>query len=781
MRSLIERTSNWVYVFRLFVLVIGFSTFGQFSMQGHTTNMAGGTTSGGTYVSTVSIGEFAATPLSSGGTYDHFGGFTGAILGDVVFIGVIESDSLALVALYNATGGASWTNSDNWLVGNVGSWFGVKESGSRVVKVNLFNNNLVGTLPAEIGDLSAVTRFELSTNSVSGSIPTEIGLMISLDSLGMSSNPISGSIPESLYDLTSLVRLSISQAQLTGSISPNIQKLTNLKHIALWGNPMNGDIPAEFWNMTAMVNIYIGTSDLSGIIPAQIANMSNLKEFWIDNCNISSSIPAEVGELTALELFHVGNTQLSGAIPSEMTNLVNLTSLELDKNQFTNLPDLSSLIGLTNLKVDSNFFTFKDLIPNAGITGFVYEPQKPIAPATYDTAYVGIDIVLDQSSLFTHVDNVYQWKLNNADLPSATQNSYTVSAVDYSKMGEYKLSVTNPGLPSLTIESDTMNVFAKGDLTVSVIDINDNPIGSGKGAVMKLAEELGVAYDTTNVVNFLTGDFDFTGVVLDDYLVGVESDDPLQLETYYSNTFLWEEADTLEMRERNQAITLRIIEQPDELTSADGDGELSGYLEIEVPDEEGRLEGRRRVKNTRCHVRRNTGGGRGLGPTDNYVLIASLDTDENGEFTIEFLPVGMYRINFEFPGVPMDENSFVEFEITEVEDEITIAATIDNGLITIEEIMALGIYQSFLKDFKVYPNPTMDVLTVTFRPTKSTSPLEVRMFDQGGRLIFSNQVKGQNQAYKEEINMSELKSGIYILKVGEVGGKLKYGYRVLKK
>ena len=40
-------------------------------------------------------------------------------------------------------------------------------------------------------------------------------------------------------------------------------------------------------------------------------------------------------------------------------------------------------------------------------------------------------------------------------------------------------------------------------------------------------------------------------------------------------------------------------------------------------------------------------------------------------FTFEELPDGTYRINFEYPGVPMDTSSFVEFVLGEGGSEDT--------------------------------------------------------------------------------------------------------------
>ena len=60
----------------------------------------------------------------------------------------------ALVKLYNDTGGASWTNNSGWLIGNEDDWFGVTVSGCDVTSIVLENNNLINSIPTEIGDLS---------------------------------------------------------------------------------------------------------------------------------------------------------------------------------------------------------------------------------------------------------------------------------------------------------------------------------------------------------------------------------------------------------------------------------------------------------------------------------------------------------------------------------------------------------------------------------------------------------------------------------------------------
>ena len=65
------------------------------------------------------------------------------------------TDREALVALYEATDGDNWVNSENWLTdASLGSWYGVTiDDRGRVIELDLSHNGLSGTIPPELGDL----------------------------------------------------------------------------------------------------------------------------------------------------------------------------------------------------------------------------------------------------------------------------------------------------------------------------------------------------------------------------------------------------------------------------------------------------------------------------------------------------------------------------------------------------------------------------------------------------------------------------------------------------
>ena len=64
-----------------------------------------------------------------------------------------NDDKAALEALYD---GANWTNSTNWKTSaDLGQWYGVTtNSNGRVTEIRLYQNNLTGTIPTQLSNLS---------------------------------------------------------------------------------------------------------------------------------------------------------------------------------------------------------------------------------------------------------------------------------------------------------------------------------------------------------------------------------------------------------------------------------------------------------------------------------------------------------------------------------------------------------------------------------------------------------------------------------------------------
>ncbi len=267
----------------------------------------------------------------------------------------------ALVALYNATNGASWTNNTGWLqTATPCSWFGIHcDNESKLTGLHLDSNNLVGTIPVELGDLAHLAVLDLRLNQLTGSIPAELGNLTDLTWLALLNNQLTGSIPPELGSLTNLTTLYLISNQLTGSIPAELGNLTNLTWLSLGFNQLTGSIPAQLGNLTNLRWLFLNTNQLTGAIPPALGNLTRLLDLELDDNQLSDSIPPELGNLTNLTWLKLDNNQLIGSIPTQLGNLTNLEMLSVDNNQLTGpIPaQLGNLINLSWLYLNANQLT----------------------------------------------------------------------------------------------------------------------------------------------------------------------------------------------------------------------------------------------------------------------------------------------------------------------------------------------------------------------------------------------------------------------------------------
>lgn len=101
----------------------------------------------------------------------------------------LVTDSLALVALYQSTGGPSWTLRNNWLTSKIETWSGVTVNGQSITALSLPANKLTGPVPDALVDIDALQTINLSGNSITA-IP-DFTLNDQIISLNVSNNKLS--------------------------------------------------------------------------------------------------------------------------------------------------------------------------------------------------------------------------------------------------------------------------------------------------------------------------------------------------------------------------------------------------------------------------------------------------------------------------------------------------------------------------------------------------------------------------------------------------------------
>ena len=332
------------------------------------------------------------------------------------------TDSLVLVRLYESTEGATWTNSWN-LTNSMDTWHGVSlmslNGKSRVTRIDLNSNNLVGTIPRELSSLDQLQYLNLADNQLSDSIPRELGSLYQLQYLDLADNQLSDAIPPELGDLAQLQRLILRDNLLTDTIPKELGKLTNL------------------------VLLNLARNSLTGTIPPQLSNFPRMRNFVLSS------------------------NKLSGAIPEELRNLTKLSQLRLYDNFFTSLPDLSHINFPDAFEVYLNHLDFEDILPNLSVfrpfetlpRHQSYNPQRPLREGEKYELSEGDDLVLRINKVKGE-NNRYQWYKNDIPISNARDTSISLTNVNIPDAGLYYCRVTHPrfGITFLRSSEDTVVV-----------------------------------------------------------------------------------------------------------------------------------------------------------------------------------------------------------------------------------------------------------------------------------------------------------------------------------
>ena len=296
-------------------------------------------------------------------------------------ITVANLDRAALIALYEATDGPNWVNSENWLTDSpLGDWYGVDTDGSgRVVRLHLAGirdlrseayepHGLTGSIPPELGNLTALAQLHLGYNTLTGRIPPELGNLANLTQLNFEFNTLTGRIPPELGNLANLTILALGLNTLTGPIPPELGNLGSLASVGLTRNDLTGPIPPELGNLGNLTELALGGNGLTGQIPPELGGLANLTGLYIWDNNLTGQIPPELGGLARLTGLLLEQNGLTGQIPPELGGLANLTLLRLRSNNLVG-PIPRSLIGLARLR--TFLFEENDGLCAPGTTGFV--------------------------------------------------------------------------------------------------------------------------------------------------------------------------------------------------------------------------------------------------------------------------------------------------------------------------------------------------------------------------------------------------------------------------
>lgn len=225
-----------------------------------------------------------------------------------------------------------------------------------LLKIDLFNNSIYGTIPPEIGKLKYLRYLELAKNALSGPIPDSIGDLRNLRVIQLYENHLSGNIPPTLGNLTMLDSLFLHLNFLYGSIPSELGKLKNLAYLRLSSNNLTGPLPLEFNNLTRLVAFRMSENLLTGPLPDNICIGGLLEKFTVPNNQFTGPVPRSLKNCTSLYRLRLDGNQLTGDISEAFGVYPHLNYVDLSHNKLYG--KVSSNWGLcknlTSLRISNN-------------------------------------------------------------------------------------------------------------------------------------------------------------------------------------------------------------------------------------------------------------------------------------------------------------------------------------------------------------------------------------------------------------------------------------------
>jgi len=405
-------------------------------------------------------------------------------------------DSLALVALYNACDGPNWRRKTNWLTGPLNSWEAVKVEKGRVVELTFCNwpesDGLKGQLPAEISNLTEIRQLLLTNNQLTGTLSDSWVSLTKLERVWLNLNKLSGSLPESWSSLVNLKHIWINTNQFSGLLPQSWAKLVNLELLNLAENNLSGTLPTSWSSMVNMADLSINANKLTGTLPGSWSSMVKLDNLSLRDNQFSGTLPEAWSSFAVIRQFQLDNNQFIGPIPPSWASLTNLQFFTFEQNKITKLPELSLMTKLNYLRVSNNSLDFGSIEPNIGIPKAEFSYQNQTLVGKSDTI---IRKIGDECRLTVTVggkSNSYKWFKNGAIISGATQNEYVIPSVTSSDAAKYTCWITNTVVTLLTLQSYPMTLQILGPVA------NAGPI---TGSAFVCLGQNSVVYSIPTVLN----------------------------------------------------------------------------------------------------------------------------------------------------------------------------------------------------------------------------------------------------------------------------------------
>ncbi|KAK7315045.1 hypothetical protein VNO77_33577 [Canavalia gladiata] len=238
---------------------------------------------------------------------------------------------------------------------------------TKLISLQLINNNIQGSIPDGLQNLTLLENLVLTDNSFSSSIPDWIYGLHHLKFLSLGFNNLNGTIPDMLGNMTSLVGLDLSGNQFEGKIPTSLGNFCKLRDLYLSDLNLNQQVNEILEILTSCASdgleyLEIASSKLSGHLTDRIGEFKILVSLSLRNNSIHSALPRSFEKLSWLRILDLSNNQFNGNAFENLISLSKLSSIIIDDNHFEGVvkeDDLANLTNLQSLMASGNNFSLK--------------------------------------------------------------------------------------------------------------------------------------------------------------------------------------------------------------------------------------------------------------------------------------------------------------------------------------------------------------------------------------------------------------------------------------